>query len=125
MLPSSARVTGFIPTLSYAEAKAFYGGVLGLKLVVEEPYALVFDSGGVTLRIVRVEAFTPHPFTLLGWEVPDVRASVAGLAAKGVSFLRYDWMEQDPSGIWEAPGGVLVAWFQDPDGNVLSLSSPE
>jgi catechol 2,3-dioxygenase-like lactoylglutathione lyase family enzyme len=75
------------------------------------------------IRIVRAPDFTPFPFTLLGWQVPDIDAAVADLTAKGVQFARYSFLEQSPAGIWTAPGNAArVAWFPDPDGNLLSLS---
>lgn len=116
------RVTGFIPTKSFGVAKAFYGETLGLKLIAEEPYALVFECGGTRIRVVEVKAYVPFAFTLLGWEVDDLERTVTALAKGGVAFERYPWMEQDSLGIWTAPNGAQVAWFKDPDGNVLSLA---
>lgn len=118
----SAPVIAFVPTTKPAEAKAFYEGVLGLSCVGEDPYAVVFDAGGTTLRIATVETLTPAVHTILGWTVGDIRAAVAALIAKGVEFKKYAFMEQDGLGIWEAPGGAKIAWFADPDGNTLSLT---
>jgi len=91
--------------------------------VAKDRFALVFASGGTTIRVVKVGRFQAAGFTILGWRVKDIRASVAALAERGVVFERYPWMRQDESGIWIAPGGTRVAWFKDPDGNVLSLST--
>ena len=55
-------------------------------------------------------------------EVTDISATIRDLIAKGVVFLRYDGMDQDEDGIWTTPGGDKVAWFADPDENILSLT---
>ncbi|HEX9107937.1 MAG TPA: VOC family protein [Longimicrobiales bacterium] len=122
----SARPVGFIPTCDPERARAFYEGVLGLRVLTLDAFALVLDAHGILLRVVNVagsEGFRPQPFTIFGWSVPDARAAVTALAAKGVTFKRYPGMEQDELGIWASPGGARVAWFEDPDGNVLSVSS--
>jgi hypothetical protein len=89
--------------------------------VKDDGFALVLDANGIMVRIARAE-FTPAPFTILGWQVTGIEEKVRQLSAKGVSFLRFGFLEQDESGIWTAPTGDKVAWFKDPDGNVLSLS---
>jgi catechol 2,3-dioxygenase-like lactoylglutathione lyase family enzyme len=117
------NVTAFVATTNPERAKAFYGDTLGLPLVSDDPWALVFSAAGtVLLRIQKVEHHTPHPFTALGWNVPDVAADVAALASRGVRFERYERMQQDDAGVWTSPSGAKVAWFKDPDGNVLSLT---
>lgn len=118
----SAHLTALIPTTNPEHAKSFYRDTLGLHLVAEDPYALVFDSNAVQLRVQIVEKLAPQSFTVLGWNVPDVRKAVAELSRRGVAFERYSSMEQDDLGVWEAPSGAGVAWFKDPDGNVLSLT---
>ena len=119
----SASVIGFVPTKDFRRAMSFYGATVGLRFVAEDDFALVFESAGTKIRIVKVDDFTPHAFTILGWQVDDIQESVASLSERGVTFERYPWMQQDASAIWTAPGGVRVAWFKDPDGNVLSVSS--
>jgi predicted enzyme related to lactoylglutathione lyase len=119
----TASVVGFVPTKDFQRAKSFYGGTIGLRFVAEDEFALVFESGGTTIRVVRVDDFTAHGFTVLGWQVDDIQESVSSLKKRGVALERYPWMKQDGSGIWTAPGGTRVAWFKDPDGNVLSVSS--
>jgi len=84
--------------------------------------ALVFDPGGAMLRIQKVRAFTPQPFTALGWPGPDIAAAVDALVAKGVRLARYDSLPQDERGIWTTGNGDRICWFQDPDGNTLSLT---
>ena len=119
----TAKLIGFIPTRDAALARTFYESTLGLRFVSDDNFALVFDSNGTMIRVVRAPDFQPFPFTLLGWEVPDIDATVADLAAKGVQFKQYGFPGQAPNGVWTAPGNVArVAWFPDPDGNLLSLS---
>jgi uncharacterized glyoxalase superfamily protein PhnB len=116
------RLIGFVATVDGERAKAFYGGVLGLPLVSDDEFAAVFVAAGTVLRVQKVRGHVPLPFTTLGWQVADLASAVTGLAARGVRFERYEGMPQDELGIWAAPGGAKVAWFKDPDGNVLSLS---
>ena len=119
---SDAKLVAFVPTTDFARARAFYAGVLALPVVSEDDFALVLDARGTTVRVTKVEALRAAPYTILGWEVADIRELAAALAARGVVFERYPWFEQDPLGIWTAPSGHRVAWFKDPDGNVLSVS---
>lgn len=115
----------FLATRDVARARAFYADTLGLRVVSDDGFALALDAGGTMLRIQKVDDFTPHPFTALGWEVPDIQATVESLAVAGVAFQRYPGMEQDARGIWRSPSGARIAWFKDPDGNTLSLSQLE
>jgi catechol 2,3-dioxygenase-like lactoylglutathione lyase family enzyme len=120
---TTAKLIGFIPTRDAARARDFYESTLGLRFVSDDNFALVFDTNGTMIRIARVPEYTPFPFTLLGWDVPDIDAAVADLTAKGVEFKQYGFPGQAPNGVWTAPGGAAkVAWFPDPDGNLLSLS---
>ena len=123
MLTNSKPVI-ILPTIKKQEAQEFYQNVLGLKFKVDDGFALVFDTGGIMFRLTPVQAFTPHPFSVLGWEVDDISAAVSDLVERGVTFERYDfpWMVQDALGIWAAPDGTEVAWFKDPDGNLLSVA---
>jgi catechol 2,3-dioxygenase-like lactoylglutathione lyase family enzyme len=118
----SSKVMTFVSTAYPDKARTFYRDVLGLTLVSEEPIALVFDVAGVMLRVSVVKKLTPQPFTVLGWQVPDLRASLDELAAKGVAFEPFGFPGQDADGVWTTPDGTLVAWFKDPDGNLLSLT---
>jgi catechol 2,3-dioxygenase-like lactoylglutathione lyase family enzyme len=114
---------GFIPVQDTSEARRFYEATLGLPVVEDAPFALVVDANGTRLRLTPVPELTVQPFTVAGWSVPDITATVRDLVARGVRCTRYDGLEQDELGIWTAPGGDRVAWFKDPDGNTLSLSS--
>lgn len=120
---SKYDIIGFVTIVDINRAKSFYGDVLGLRLVSEEPpFALVFDANGIMLRLALAKQLPPASGTVLGWQVPDIEAVVATLKTAGVQFERYDFLEQDDAGIWTAPSGARVAWFKDPDGNILSVS---
>ena len=112
----------FLATANPERARNFYERVLGLTFVADEWPALVFRAGDRMLRIQKVEHVFAAPYTALGWEVTDIRKTVRDLLAAGVAFNRYAGMTQDADGVWQSPGGALVAWFQDPDGHVLSLT---
>jgi catechol 2,3-dioxygenase-like lactoylglutathione lyase family enzyme len=121
----SCDAVAFVTTTDYARARAFYEGVLGLTVLSQDDYALVLQAKGVKLRIVRMEAVTPTPHTVFGFEVADVRATVRALRERGVAFEIYAMFgnAQGADGVWVPPGGAGgVAWFKDPDGNLLSIS---
>ena len=120
----NCKLVSFVATKDSVKARAFYEGVLGLRLVEDEqPFALVFDANGIMLRVTAVQEHNPAPFTVLGWGVKSIEDTVERLTAAGVEFQRYPGInEGDPKGIWTAPGGARVAWFKDPDGNVLSVT---
>ena len=115
-------VVAFIATAQSDRTKEFYERVLGLDLVEDSPFALVFDAHGTMLRIQKVKELQPAPYTALGWHVPDIRAAVESLSGKGIRFERYEGVPQDDLGIWLTPSGAHVAWFKDPSGNILSLT---
>jgi catechol 2,3-dioxygenase-like lactoylglutathione lyase family enzyme len=119
---SKAKLTAFAATAHAARAKAFYQKTLGLRLLSDDEFAIAFDANGVQLRVQKVEKVTPPAFTVLGWEVPNLRRTMTALATAGVRFERYEFLHQDDAGVWTAPGGTRVAWFKDPDGNILSLA---
>lgn len=112
----------FVGTRDAERARSFYRDSLGLTLVEENSFALVFDSNGIMLRVTNVQELNPARHTILGWDVSDVTSSVRELAAAGIVFSRYPGMIQDEDGIWTSPTGARVAWFPDPDGNMLSLT---
>ena len=121
---NASRVVCFVATADADRARAFYRDALGLALIEDGGYALVFDANGTQLRVQRVEAVAPHPYTALGWEVDDVTAAVRALAARGVAMARFPGLPLDADGIWDTPDGSRVAWFHDPDGNTLSIHQP-
>jgi catechol 2,3-dioxygenase-like lactoylglutathione lyase family enzyme len=116
---------GFIAVNDIDRALAFYRDTLGLDYKGFDGFAHRFRLGPINLRIVKPpQGAVIADYTVFGWETPDIAADVAALAAKGVEFNRYPFFgeDQDAAGIWTAPGGDKVAWFKDPDGNVLSLA---
>lgn len=119
---NKSKLIGFVATANPAKAKAFYGDTLGLTLVEDGPYALVFDANGTMLRVQKVQELSPAGYTMTGWDVSDIRATVQQLVKKGVHFERYEFLTQDEWGVWASPAGAQVAWFKDPDGNILSLT---
>ncbi len=118
----SADLVAFIATTDAARCRAFYEGTLGLSFVAEDPYMLVMESNGTRLRIQKGPELTPVPRTSLGWRVQDLDATVKSLTAAGVAIERYTWIQQDAQGIADFPDGSRVAWFKDPDGNILSAA---
>lgn len=116
------RLMAFVPISNAARSKEFYRDTLGLKLIAEDGFALVFDVEGVMLRATLVPKFTPQPFTVLGWTVKDARAAAKQMAGSGIVFERFTGVPQDEDGLWVAPGGAVIGWFKDPDGNVLSIA---
>jgi catechol 2,3-dioxygenase-like lactoylglutathione lyase family enzyme len=122
-LLNSAPIMAFTATADAERAKTFYRDLLGLRLVSDEGFALVFDAAGTMLRVQRVKEVRVAQYTALGWQVPDIAAKVEELEKAGVKFEHYGFPDQDEKGIWTAPGGAAkVAWFKDPDGNILGLT---
>ena len=121
MLDSSDLVA-FVAATDLDRARAFYEQKLGLPVVEHDDFACVLNENGTTLRVTAAPKVAQPGYSVLGWRVGDIAAAVRDLAARGVTFLRYDGMNQDQGGIWTAPSGAKVAWFADPDGNTLSLT---
>ena len=122
MALSAYDVMAFVATADASRARPFYEDVLGLRLLADDPFALVFDAHGTTLRVAKVQQMHLAPYTVLGWIVPDIAGAVAELTGRGVAFERYPGLLHDDRGICTFPGGGQVAWFKDPDGNTLSLT---
>ena len=119
---SSGKLIGFVPTKDSKRAREFYEGKLGLQFVSDDQFALVIQAGENMIRIAKAKDFIPAQYTVMGWEVTDVEAIVRWLNGRGVAFEKYPFVEDRELGIWTTPNGDKVAWFKDPDGNVLSLS---
>jgi catechol 2,3-dioxygenase-like lactoylglutathione lyase family enzyme len=119
---AASEVIAFAAATDLRQARAFYEQVLGLRLIEQNDFACVFDANGTMLRVTAVAEVARPGYTVLGWRVAEIAATVHGLAERGVVFLRYDGMDQDENGIWTTPGGDQIAWFTDPAGNVLSLT---
>ena len=122
---TSRPIVAFVATTDRKRAKAFYVKTLGLRLVSEDGFALAFDAGGTMLRVAIVKSLQPAGYTVLGWIVRDIAKAVRDLVKRGVTFRRYEGMPQDDLGIWSSPSGARVAWFNDPEGNTLSLTEFE
>lgn len=117
----SATVTALVGTMKPEAAKAFYADALGLKFVADDGYALVFEGRNARVRVSRAPAMAPAQYAVLAFEVENIDKTVDGLAAKGVVFARFGFFVQDAKGVWTAPDGTKVAWFHDPDLNLLSV----
>jgi catechol 2,3-dioxygenase-like lactoylglutathione lyase family enzyme len=121
---SGEGLVGFVATAMPDRAQAFYEGALGLELLEDTPFALVFRAGSTTIRLQKVRSVVVTDYTALGWQVNDIAGVVRELTARGVEFRRYEGLDQDDAGIWRTPDGARVAWFRDPDGNTLSVTQP-
>jgi catechol 2,3-dioxygenase-like lactoylglutathione lyase family enzyme len=117
----TAKLAAFVATANAEKAREFYENALGLTFVSDEFYALVFEANGTMLRLQKVAEVAPHQYTALGWHVTDIRAAIEELSAKGVIFEKFPGFPQDDLGIMTFESGTQVAWFKDPDGNILSL----
>jgi catechol 2,3-dioxygenase-like lactoylglutathione lyase family enzyme len=119
---SAGKMMGFVPTKDYDRAREFYERKLGFEFVSLDQYALVMRVGGHMLRIAKIPNFTPLEGTILGWQVADIGAVAAWLKERGVATEKYPFVQDKELGIWTTPNGDKVAWFRDPDGNILSIS---
>lgn len=119
---ANSKLIGFVQTTDYEKARAFYEGKLGFTFVSLDQFALVMRAGAHMVRIVKMPKFTPVQGTILGWEVKDVPAMAEWLRDKGVAFEKYPFVDDKENDIWTTPNGDKVAWFKDPDGNILSIS---
>jgi catechol 2,3-dioxygenase-like lactoylglutathione lyase family enzyme len=118
----NADLTAFVPVSDMSRARRFYEGTLGLEVREADDFGCMLTANGTTLRLARVDDFARPAFTVLGWQVPSIEATVAALSAAGVIMRRYEGMGQDDAGIWVAPSGDRVAWFPDSEGNTLSVT---
>ena len=118
------RIIGFLVTNDSERATKVYRDVLGFAVIDEDEYAVVLDANGTMIRLNKGRDFKPAQGTVMGWEVDDIHAAIRELASRGVQFEQFNlpFMKQDQLGVWTPPNGDRVAWFKDPDGNVLSLS---
>jgi catechol 2,3-dioxygenase-like lactoylglutathione lyase family enzyme len=120
---SNHKIVALVPITDGNAARAFYVDKLGLTFLSDDGFAIVIEANGNLVRLTKMKEVKPQPFTVLGWEVAEIAAEIRELAAKGVVFERFhEFMKQDELGVWTAPDGTRVAWFKDPDGNILSLS---
>ena len=119
---ASSKIIGFVPTKDSVKARGFYEGILQFQFVSDDMFALVMKAGETMLRIGKVQDFTPAPYTVLGWEVANIEEVVKWLQKRGVALEKFPFVQDKELGIWTTPNGDKVAWFRDPDGNVLSVS---
>lgn len=119
---NSCKIMAFVPAGDHHSARSFYEGVLGLRFISDDQFALALDANGIMVRVGSVPEFKPSGSTVLGWQVPDIAKAVNQLKDKGVTFLRYDGLKQNELGVWTSPSKAQIAWFNDPAGNVLSLT---
>jgi len=119
---ASSKIIGFVPTKDSVKARGFYEGILQFQFVSDDMFALVMRAGETTLRIGKVQDFTPAPYTVLGWEVSNIEEVAKWLQKRGVTLEKFPFVQDKELGIWTTPDGDKVAWFRDPDGNVLSVS---
>ncbi|QNI33904.1 VOC family protein [Alloacidobacterium dinghuense] len=122
MMLGNEKIMAFVGVSDANKARAFYRDTLGLTMLYEDNFALVFDVNGVMLRVTLVGEVRPQPYTVLGWQVNDAVTTARTLSNAGVKIDRYPHVQQDEDGIWTAPGGAKIAWFKDPDGNILSIA---
>ena len=99
----SMNIVAFVPIKDSEKARAFYEGVLGLRFVKDDGFALVFEANGIMVRAAKMKEFTPAQFTILGWQVSDIENVVRALADKSVHFEIFGFFKQDELGIWTAP----------------------
>jgi catechol 2,3-dioxygenase-like lactoylglutathione lyase family enzyme len=118
----TTNIMAFVPITDVGKAREFYEGVLGLRFLKDDGFAMVLDANGIMVRAAKMKEVKPVQYAVLGWEVKDIEAMVRGLREKGVKFEIFGFFKQDELGIWTAPSGDKVAWFKDPDGNTLSVS---
>jgi catechol 2,3-dioxygenase-like lactoylglutathione lyase family enzyme len=119
---AASKLIGFVPTKDSKRSREFYEGKLGFQFVSDDEFALVMQAGDSMIRIAKAGNFTPAQYTVMGWEVTEIEAMVKWLNGRGVVFEKYPFVQDRELGIWKTPNGDKVAWFKDPDGNVLSLS---
>lgn len=115
-------IIAFVATAHADQAIVFYRDRLGLRLITDTEFALEFEIGPTFLRVQKVETVVAAPYTALGWQVSNIDEQVEVLGGQGISFERYEGLAQDQNGVWQSPSGARIAWFRDPDGNVLSLT---
>jgi catechol 2,3-dioxygenase-like lactoylglutathione lyase family enzyme len=114
-------VMAILGTADMDRALVFYAETLGLSVIASDAYGTSLEAGGTELRLTNVPAVVPTPYSQLAWRVTDLNAVALALEEIGVTMVRFNHLEQDEVGAWSGPGGVRVAWFHDPDRNLLSL----
>lgn len=101
-------------------AREFYGEALGLHTSEEQGLLTLHLAGDRDTLVYPKPDHEPANFTILNFPVDDVEQAVKELSERGVTFERYEGMEQDELGIHRSVGPP-IAWFTDPAGNILSV----
>ncbi len=99
----STNIVAFVPTNDAMKARAFYEGILGLRFLKDDGFATVFDANGIKVRLAKVPQFTPAQFTILGWEVSDIRKTVQSLQEKGFRCEKFGFSSKTNSGSGPRP----------------------
>ena len=120
----TGRLIAHAATTDAYRSISFYKTLLGFAVLTNDEYAVAFNCNGTELRLRKVEKVVPWPYTAVGWEVKNIEKVVEQLTSKGIKFERHSFLDQDALGVWRAPSGTFVAWFRDPDQNLLSVSEP-
>ncbi len=119
----TAMAVAFVNVSDREKGRAFYHDTLGLALKAEDDFGEFYTFGAARLRLTPIPGHKGHDHPVAGWQVPDIAATAAALAERGVALTIYPGMGQDERGIWSTPDGMVkLAWFRDPDGNCLSLN---
>ena len=118
---ASSKLQTIVWTSRPREAERFYSDVLGLPLKGRSMGALVYDIQGSVLRVSPVPSTQPSEHTVAGFAVEDLAGVVSALRERGVAWVRFPNFPHDDDGVVTAPDGSRVAWFRDPDGNLLSI----
>jgi catechol 2,3-dioxygenase-like lactoylglutathione lyase family enzyme len=128
---SSEKLIAFGSTTNADRARAFYRDTFGLRLVSEDGFALRFHCGGTTLRVTIAPEVIPAKYTVLGWSVEDLKATLLSLQKRGVQFERFGFFKQDRSDVLTKAGKlgearifVATSWFSIPWPPVLPSSPP-
>jgi catechol 2,3-dioxygenase-like lactoylglutathione lyase family enzyme len=119
---AAGKFVGFIPATDYEKTRAFYEGKLGFEFVSLDQFALVMSCGGHKFRFTKIPNFIPLQGTIAGWDVQNVEAVAKWLNERGAATEKFPFAQDKEYGIWTAPGGDRIAWFKDPDGNILSIA---
>lgn len=122
-LRTSGTPVAYLNVGDRTRALGFYRDTLGLALRSSDAFGDFIDLGGGLLRMTVMPDHKAQPHPVLGWNVDDIGAAVKALRDRGIAFTVFEGMGQDALGIWTSPDGkTKVAFFADPDGNVLTLS---
>ena len=120
MLANAKAFSGFA-VKDVGKAREFYGDTLGVETSEEDDVLILHLAGGRDTFVYPKPDHEPANYTILNFPVDDIDAAVEELGRKGVTFERYDGFEQDEKGIARGDEGPKIAWFTDPDGNILSV----